>query len=292
MARRTISDEETAKAAALRRAGHSFKSISETLKVHPRTAKALVARAAASGEAQHWQDVASRVDARFLEDHFALLLYASSGVSWAVGKDPLDVKTDAAVWLDYQVGEALSPAKDLLDGRGIRVRAEAGILDDGPVEDWVAKGLLVGLKQHEPWLAEALDGPEGWLQLLGSFQALRQELVEQGQRLMAGRGFGEGPAQELSAAAVDMVLDDRLREDGERVRTGSQPLLETGADSSDHRWLLEQVGHPERVGPVATAYQAVRVTGAGLKKDIGSLQLRGRPAGQCGLCPSRGGLSP
>ena len=292
MARRTISDEVTAKAAALHRAGHSFKSISETLKVHPRTAKALVARAAASGEAQHWQEVASRVDARFLEDHFALLLYASSGVSWAVGKDPLDVKTDAAVWLTYQVGEALSPAKDLLDGRGIRVRAEAGILDDGPVEDWVAKGLLVGLKQHEPWLAEALDGPEGWVQLLGSFQALRQELVEQGQRLMASRGYGEGPAQELSAAAVDMVLDDRLREDGERVRTGSQPLLETGADSSDHRWLLEQVGHPERVGPVATAYQAVRVTGAGLKKDIGSLQLRGRPAGQCGLCPSRGGLSP
>ena len=82
MARRTISDEETAKAAALRRAGHSFKSISETLKVHPRTAKALVARAAASGEAQHWQEVASRVDARFLEDHFTLLLYASSGVSW------------------------------------------------------------------------------------------------------------------------------------------------------------------------------------------------------------------
>ena len=288
MARRTISDEETAKAAALHRAGHSFKSISETLKVHPRTAKALVARAAASGEAQHWQEVASRVDARFLEDHFALLLYASSGVSWAVGKDPLDVKTDAAVWLTYQVGEALSPAKDLLDGRGIRVRGEAGILDDGPVEDWVAKGLLVGLKQHEPWLAEALDGPEGWVQLLGSFQALRQELVEQGQRLMVGRGSGEGPAQELSAAAVDMVLDGRLREDGERVRTGSQPLLETG----DHRWLLEQVGHPERVGPVATAYQAVRVTGARLKNDIGSLQLRGRPAGQCGLCPSRGGLSP
>ena len=83
MARRTISDEETAKAAALHRAGHSFKSISETLKIHPRTAKALVARAAASGEAQHWQEVASRVDARFLEDHFALLLYASSGVSWA-----------------------------------------------------------------------------------------------------------------------------------------------------------------------------------------------------------------
>ena len=89
MARRTISDEETAKAAALHRAGHSFKSISETLKVHPRTAKALVARAAASGEAQHWQEVASRVDARFLADHFALLLYASSGVSWAVGKTPL-----------------------------------------------------------------------------------------------------------------------------------------------------------------------------------------------------------
>ena len=73
------------------------------------------------------------------------------------------------------------------------------------------------MKQHEPWLAEALDGPEGWVQLLGSFQALRQELVEQGQRLMAGRGFGEGPAQELAAAAVDMVLDGRLREDRERV---------------------------------------------------------------------------
>ena len=82
MARRTISDEETAKAAALRRAGHSFKSISENVTVHPRTAKALVARAAASGEAQHWQDVASRVGARSLKDHFALLVYACTGVSW------------------------------------------------------------------------------------------------------------------------------------------------------------------------------------------------------------------
>ena len=88
MPRRVIGDEVAAKALRLYRQGHSYRAIGAALGIDPRTAKNQVQRVAAEERAEHWKAVAQRVDVRYVEEHYQLMLSTSSGVLRAVKIHP------------------------------------------------------------------------------------------------------------------------------------------------------------------------------------------------------------
>ncbi len=163
MPRRIIGEEVAAKALLLHRQGLSNRSIAAALGIDPRTAKKRVQRLAAEEQADHWKAVAQMVDARYLDEHYQLLLCTGSGVLRAVEIHPRNSAAtgNAEALLTYHVGVALIQSKEVLLGRGI-------VLAPGPEEEVeipekVAQSLLGGLKEHEQPLASALDRSGGWV---------------------------------------------------------------------------------------------------------------------------------
>ncbi len=63
--------------------------------------------------------------------------------------------------------------------------------------------------------------------------------------------------------------------------------LADGLKGADYRWILEQISL--RLEDLSQADTRVIKAASLLKKEILRLQLRGRPIGECSLCPSRGG---
>ena len=110
MLRRAIGDEVVAQAARLRKAGLSFKAIGKKLGIDPRTAKISIEKAAALDQTRHWESVEQRLDARYLEEHYRLLLYACAGLMQAIDTDILEGLVDANVLVSNQIERALIPA--------------------------------------------------------------------------------------------------------------------------------------------------------------------------------------
>ena len=58
---------------------------------------------------------------------------------------------------------------------------------------------------------------------------------------------------------------------------------------TDYQWMLEQISNPGRLLGLIQADTRVVEAASLLEREILQLQLRGRPRGECSLCPSRGG---
>ena len=284
MPRRIIGEEVAAKALRLHRQGLSNRAIGAALGIDPRTAKNRVQRLAAEEQADHWKGVEQMVDARYVDEHYQLLLCTSSGVLRAVETHPRNSAASTEALLTYQVGVALIQTKEVLLGRGIVLMS--GPEEEVEIPEKVSQSLLDGLKEHEPPLASALDGSGGWVKQWQNYQAARQELIEEAQRLLSRRGCQNHAAARMAEAAVaELIQGSSAEMVGTRVVHHS-PLAD-GLKGADYRWILEQIGL--RLEGLRQADTGVVKAASLLKKEILRLQLRGRPRGECPLCPSRGG---
>ena len=288
MPRRVIRDELAAKAASLHRGGQSYRAIGAALGIDPRTAKGLADRVAAGNQQEHWELVERTVDVQYLGEHYQLLLYTGAGVLRAVETHPKNAGStvESEVWLTSQVGAALAQARDLLLGRGIAT--DPGLDGDVEVPSQVCQLLLEGLKEHEPILAAALDGPGGWTKQWQRFQRSRQKLIEQARGLLTQLNYEEEAASSMADLVVEIV--------GQRIMGGAQdsrdngetPLPDTHA-GDDYQWVLEQISHPERRRDLRKSGADVSEAASRVESAVVELQLKGRPGGRCSLCPSRGG---
>ncbi len=65
------------------------------------------------------------------------------------------------------------------------------------------------------------------------------------------------------------------------------PSMTDELKGADYRWILEQINL--RLEDLSQADTKVVQAASLLEEEILRLQLRGRPIGECSLCPSRGG---
>ena len=288
MARRVISDEVASRAAGLRRSGQSFRAIGAALGIDPRTAKGLANRVAAGNQQAHWELVEQQLDARFLEEHFQLLLYTGIGVFRAVETHPKDTAASVKpqVWLAHQIGWALAQAGELLRRRGIQM--ESGLDEDFEIPPAVCQRLLEGLNEHEPELAAALDGRDGWIRRWQLFQRSRQNLIDQALGLLAQRGHKDEAASEMAESTVHRVVRREAPWDLGSLTVG-EPASPDTHSAADCTWVLQQISHPERLRTLMESGAGVKEAASRVKQRVRELQLRGRPGGRCSLCPSRGG---
>jgi len=282
MPRRKIGDEVVAQAASLRRAGLSFKAIGKKLGIDPRTAKSSIEKGAALDQTRHWESVEQRLDARYLEEHYCLLLYACAGLMQAADTDILGVSVDANVLVTNQIERALIPAKDLLVQRGIST--EPGILEDPAVPIEVIQRLLDGLMEHEPGLGQAVNGPGGWVKSWCRFQVVRRELIEQAHDLLSQKGLDTGLADQIAEEQVRRAIQDASH-DEPSSRDCSGPG--TQEEQYDFTEVLRQVSHPERLIVLEEAAHDLAESVLTVQEEVRGLQLRERPSGRCGLCPSK-----
>ena len=290
MAGRKIDDLTAAKAASLRRAGESYRAIADALKVDPRTAKAMIARVSDAEEMEYWKVVGQQVDAGLLKDHYTLLLYTGTGVLLGVAADPVDTAQDPDIWLIHKVADALGQARDLLHQRGIGISSQSGLLDDHLVDSWVADRLLQGLKEHETPLADALDGPEGWMKRWRRVRNVRGHLIKQAKKLLSQKKVDGDRADRVAGAIVQDAWVAWAQAAAGSPKWGKQLSPQAQSDVGDYQWVLERVSHPDAVRPLQEAGWALRKAVSRVGSAIGDLQLRGRPAGRCSLCPSSGGI--
>jgi len=284
MPRRIIGEEVAAKALRLHRQGLSYRTIGTALDIDPRTAKKRVQRLTAEEQADHWKGVEQMVDAKYVDEHYQLLLCASSGVLRAVETHSRNSAASAEVLLTYHVSVALIQSKEVLLGRGIALTS--GPEEEVEIPEKVSQSLLDGLKEHEPPLASALDGPGGWVEQWQDFQTARRKLIEEAQRLLSQRGYPPDAAARMAEAAVaEMTQSSKTEMVSTRVVHPS-PLTDE-LMRSDYRWILEQINL--RLEDLSQADTKVVQAASLLEKEILRLQLRGRPRGECSLCPSRGG---
>ena len=115
MPRRIIGEEVAAKALRLHRQGLSYRTIGTALDIDPRTAKKRVQRLTAEEQADHWKGVEQMVDAKYVDEHYQLLLHTSSGVHRALETHFRNSAASAEVLLNYHVGVALEQSRK---GRG------------------------------------------------------------------------------------------------------------------------------------------------------------------------------
>ena len=287
MARHVITDELAAKVASLRKNGQSFRSIGAALGIDPRTAKGAAERVATGGRQDHWETVERQLDIRYLDEHFGLLLYAAAGVLRAVQTHPRDtgIAVESEVWLTHQIGSSLLQARDLLLERGI-VR-ESGLDGDVEIPLYISQQLIGGLKEHEPELAVALDGPGGWTERCGRFQGAQQELIEQALGLLNQHGSEGAAADSVAEAAVRvLVLQEKRELFG--VPTLGEPVPDM-PETADYRLVFDQISQLGRLEDLRESGARVVEAATRVEQSVIELQLRGRPGGRCSLCPSNGG---
>ena len=253
--------------------GRSFLAIAEENDLDNKTVSHWVKKAQDALNEQHWTEVGTDLDARFLREHHQMLLAAARGVLRAVETSPKSVgpSQSAEVLLKAQVLAELQNLDEILAGRGIDVvEGEPGYSgeDDWDLLDGMASKLQVGLLQHLPELKAAV---EQWASDWQRFRDAKDELVQE----TAG-SFPEKieavEAKELASNAVDLLLKSEIEGMNYEVPPASE--LEF-AVSQAHGRMETALG----------ALGRVRVSTASCRALVEDVFLRGGPPGKCQYCP-------
>jgi len=315
MERIKITDELTQQWIRLWRRGESYRSIGRKFDVDPRTVKSWIQRAGEEQEKEHWEAVSRQVDAKYLDEHYRMLLQVAAAVLDAVHTDPVFVhhELEAHLVLHGRVQAAMQKSPQLLEGRGLEI--EPGMItefashhseiDNHPFERLGSK-LLDALMEHEPRLKTAI---EAWESDWTKFQMARLKLVEVAKNLFKHANAGDTITEALKTQAVQEVLGNKLFNqepcssrvevfDGKiahlircsgraemRVYTGSKQEVE--AASKTYEKVLSQISHKERVNPLEDSYHSLMNRVKGVEDYVDYLILMGRPQGRCALCLNR-----
>jgi len=296
MSKRNISDELVAEFLRLRQEGKSYRAIGKLLKVDPRTVKGRVEKAGEGKEKEHWEAVSRQVDAKYLDEHYRLLIGIIARVRDTLSINPVDFnfKRDAESLIGEAIQLGLQQSSNLLKERGLSV------------SESLSRHLLESLMEHEPRLKVSLDEWKGhW----NRFQKECGELVDQACGLFIQEKLGPEVAETLGIAVagegmriqllgedtrsskVEPINDKRSRlirsnrQISEEVRKG--PKQEVEAAKNAYELVLSQVTLEQRIAPVKLAYNKLTASAHNVVDFIERLVLIGRPQGRCSLCPGR-----
>jgi len=296
MSKRNISDELVAEFLRLRQEGKSYRAIGKLLKVDPRTVKGRVEKAGEGKEKEHWEAVSRQVDAKYLDEHYRLLIGIIARVRDTLRINPVDFnfKRDAESLIGEAIQLGLQQSSNLLKERGLSV------------SESLSRHLLESLMEHEPRLKVSLDEWKGhW----NRFQKECGELVDQACGLFIQEKLGPEVAETLGIAVagegmriqllgedtrsskVEPINDKRSRlirsnrQISEEVRKG--PKQEVEAAKNAYELVLSQVTLEQRIAPVKLAYNKLTASAHNVVDFIERLVLIGRPQGRCSLCPGR-----
>ena len=139
--------------------------------------------------------------------------------------------------------------------------------------------------EHEPGLAEAIDGPAGWVKQWHRFQHVRRDMTEQTEGLLSNMKLDVNMANEIAEVQVKRVLQSASKSEPV-IRDSSCP--ETWEAHSGYAEVLQHVSHTERLVALREAASDLADSIVRVEEAVRDLQLRGRPAGRCVLCPSKG----
>ncbi len=296
----------------LHQQGYSYRAIGRTYKVDSRTVKDRIDKAKKAKEEEYWEAVSRQVDARYLDEHYRLLVHVALAVLNAVRTQPLFTRTqDGAEALLHRMTESGlgEPALDLLAGRGV----DLDTLSTTSVPDEIGETpkrrlvhrLLDGLMEHEAGLSQAVDQ---WEESWDQFQHHRADLGQQANGLFVGKKIEEGVATALGAAVADEVLGSTLlhREMGalevEACEEGKTTIVLIRGSSGEadalcsgperdmrpvvgaYACVLSQLRHKERIGSVVAVYKSLRKSVSRIEDLVDILVLKGHPWGRCALC--------
>jgi len=316
MERKKIDDKLVSQWIQLRRKQESYRSIGRMFHVDPRTVKSWVQKAGEEKEKEHWEAVSRQVDAKYLEEHYRMLLQVAAAVLDAVHTDPVFARheLEAHLLLNGSVQVAMQKSPQLLEGRGLDI--EPGMITESashhsqiynhPFERLSSK-LLDALMEHEPTLKQAI---EAWESQWSKFQHARLQLIEVTENLFKQANVGNKVAEGLKMEVVREALQNKLfgeescssrvdaydernahltrynsRRSEMRVYTGSKQEVE--AARATYEKVLSQVLHKERMRPVEYSYQSLMESIKQVEDSVDYLLLRGKPEGHCPLCLNR-----
>jgi len=296
MGNRNIPEESVVEFIRLRQAGKSYQAIGETFNVDPRTVKSRIEKAGQEKQREHWEIVSRQVDAKYLDEHYRLLMRIAVRLSDAVGTKPMDFNQtlDGDSLVDKSIQLGLQQAGDLLEDRGIDATTR------------MSQRLLEALMQHELQLKIALDE---WKDSWGGFQKVRSELTKQAVNLIKQKKISPEVAKTLGIAATKEAIVIKLFKEearsskienigGERYRLvrrnrqisgnvykGSKQEVEAAKNA--YEFVLPQISLEVRMSPVEKSYTSLMVSVQKVEDSVERLVLIGRPQGQCNLCPGR-----
>lgn len=316
MESKKIDDNLVAQWIQLRRKEESYRSIGRRFDVDPRTVKSWVQKAGEEKEKEHWEAVSRQVDAKYLDEHYQMLLQVAAAVLDAVHTDPMfaQEELDARVLLNGIVQVAMQKSPQLLEGRGLDI--EPGMITESashhsqihnhPFERLSSK-LLDALMEHEPQLKTAI---EAWESDWSRFQHARLKFIEAAQNLLKLADIGDKLAESLKIEVVREALRNKLFNEepwssrvdgiddkkaqlirysrgtaGTGVYIGSKQEVEAAYNAYDK--VLSRLSHEARVKPVEDSYHSLTDQVREVEDYLDHLILMGRPQGQCTLCLNR-----
>jgi hypothetical protein len=313
MGRKTISEGSVAQWVKAHKRGESYRSIGRTFEVDPRTVKLWVQKAAEEGEKEHWEAVARQVDAKYLEEHYRMLLQIATALLDAMYTDVVLAhhELDARILLDNSVQSAVQRSAGLLASRGFDISStvnrshSSNYTEDNKAERIGCK-LLDALMEHEPELQKLT---EAWQSRWANFQEERLKLIEVAGNLFGQAGLSTEFTKTLKVPVVREALMNELLDQEARpsrvdhinekkarlicylgpnetvVHAG--PKQEVELASKVYDWVLSQVSHKERVDPVKRSFSSLIGQVKKVEDYIERLALIGKPQGKCALCLNR-----
>lgn len=294
MGKRKIPEELVVEFIRLRQAGQSYQTIGETCKVDPRTVKGWIKRAGVREEEEHWKIVSRQVDAKYLDEHYRLLIKVIARLSDTLRANPVNFnfKRDADSLINESIQLGLQQSIDLLKGRGLNVTERLG------------QRLFEALLEHEPQLKVALDG---WKDNWDRFQKEGRQLAAQACGLFKQKNLRPEEAKTLGIAAAREAIRIKLfgedtrsskvepinEERSRLIRSNRQiseevykgPEQEIEVTKKAYELVLPQVTLEQRIIPVKLSYGYLKTSTHDVVDFIEQLVLIGRPQGRCSLCP-------
>jgi hypothetical protein len=311
--RKTISEDSVTLWVNARRKGESYRNIGRRFGVDPRTVKLWVQRTAEESEKEHWEAVSRQVDAKYLDEHYRMLLQIAAALLDAVHTDPVSAhhKLDARLPLDNSVQSAVQRSAGLLASRGLDMSStlsqspsSTGIKDNK--SERMGRRLFDALMEHEPELERFI---QAWQTQWANFQQERLKLIDVAGNLFGQREISTEMAktlkipvvrealmiklldQEPRPSRVDEISEKKARLIGRMglnetvVHAG--PKQEVEAAQKAYDWVLSQISHKERIDPVIRSYHSLMDQVREAEDCIDHLILMGKPWGKCTLCLNR-----
>ena len=303
-----VTEEMVAQFMQLRRRGDSFRAIGGKFQVDPRTVKSGIQKAERERDRDHWEAVSRQVDVRHLEEHLGMLVRISIDVQRAVQTSPFQSDREPLGLVAALVAVGLKRTGGLLEGRGLDLRSPvtSGTTDGTgklPTERLAGK-LLNGLKEHEPTLKALLDG---WSSYWINVQGERRVLQKQARDLYRQHQIREEVVAAMGPVAAEQAIASALSPDGKghltaeegddglatlmlTQGTGRRQVLEVQKAEGEtvcqaNERVVDQLLLEERIRPLKETYRSLTECAAEIEDQVDDIILRGKPQGDCFLCP-------
>ena len=117
------------------------------------------------------------------------------------------------------------------------------------------------------------------------FQLVRRELIEQARGLLSQNGLDTGLAYQIAERQVRRAIQDASNDERLSCSNSGPDIYEEQYDLTE---VWRQVNHLERLIVLEEAAHGLAESVLTVQEEARGLQLRGRPSGRCGLCPSKG----